>query len=359
MASIRAAAGRVVHGLTGTIRWVAVLVAGILIGAAAAGYVVGRPTMTSDEPPGAETLRVEEGTLGRTLRRPATAAWEVAGTIQAPTGGIITEVVAASGLVGPGDVLLRIDERPVILLPGDIPAFRALEEGSSGRDVAALQLYLASLGYDVDATQTRYSKVTAAAVRRWQQTLGIGQTGVVALGDVVFVSGSALQAPLRWTEAVFVGATLAPGTPILERLAPRPTMTIDFGGSPPTQLEPGVTGEVAFPGGADRSVVLSAIRSDLGRVWATLDAVGGDLCPGSDCLDLVPAVGETPLDVTFTLVPETTGPIVPVAALQSDAAGQVFVVLPDGRRQTVTVRVASGGSAIVDGITVGEEVVLP
>lgn len=359
MASIRATAGRVMQGLSGTIRWVAVLLVGVLIGAAAAGYIVSRPTMTTGEAPVPDTVRVEEGTLGRTLRRPATAAWEVAGTIQAPTGGIITEVVAASGLVGPGEVLLRIDERPVVLVPGDIPAFRTLEEGSSGRDVAALQRYLASLAYDVDAIETRYTKVTAAAVRRWQQTLGIGQTGVVALGDVVFVSGSALQAPLRWTQAVFVGATLAPGTPILELLAPRPTMTIEFGGSPPTQLEPGVTGEVAFPGGADRSVVLSTIRSDLGRVWATLEPVRGDLCPAADCLDLVPAAGVTPLDVTFTLVPETTGPIVPVAALQSDAAGKVFVVLPDGRRQTVTVRVASGGSAIVDGITVGEEIVLP
>jgi peptidoglycan hydrolase-like protein with peptidoglycan-binding domain len=285
--------------------------------------------------------------------------WEVGGTIQAPTGGIITEVVTSSGLLKPGDVLLRIDERPVVLVPGDIPVFRALEEGSTGRDVAALQLYLASLGYDVDATSTRYSKVTAAAVRRWQETLGIGQTGVVALGDVVFVSESALQAPLRWTDAVFVGATLATGMPILERLAPRPTLTMDFGGSPPTQLEPGVAGDVTFPSGGHRSVVLSPIHSDLGHVWATLDSDGGVLCDVVDCLDLVPADGVTPLDVTFTLVPETTGPLVPVAALQSDATGKVFVELPDGRRRTVTVRVASGGSAIVDGLVVGEEIVLP
>jgi hypothetical protein len=359
MASIRAQAGSVMRGLTGTIRWVAVLLAGVLVGAAAAGYVVSRPTITSDEPSAPETLRVEEGTLGRTLRRPATAAWEVAGTIQAPTGGIITEVVASSGLVEPGEVLLRIDERPVVLVPGDIPVFRALEEGSTGRDVAALQAYLASLGYIVDDTSTRYSTTTAAAVERWQQTLGIGQTGVIALGDVVFVPGSALHAPLRWTEAVFVGATLAPGTPILERLAPSPTLTIEFGGSPPPQLEPGVAGDVTFPNAAHRSVVLSPIQSDLGRVWATLDPAGDDLCLGADCLDLVPAAGVTPLDVTFTLVPETTGPLVPVAALQTDAEGHVFLVLPDGRRQTVTVRVASGGSAIVDGIAVGEEILLP
>jgi peptidoglycan hydrolase-like protein with peptidoglycan-binding domain len=347
------------HRVSSVIRWIAVLLAGILVGVAATSYVVNRPTDVPNGSPGPDTVRVEEGTLGRTLRRPAAATWDVAGTFQAPAGGIITEVVATSGLLAPGSVLLRINERPVVLIPGDVPAFRDLEVGSSGRDVSALQLYLASLGYDVDATSTRFSTVTAAAVGRWQKTLGIGQTGVVALGDVVFASGSALQAPLRWMDPVFVGATLAAGAPILERLAPRPTLTIEFGGSPPTQLEPGVTGDVKFPNGAHRSVVLGPIQSDLGRVWASLDPAGDDLCLGADCLDLVPAAGVTPLDVTFTLVPETTGPLVPVAALQSDATGGVFVVLADGSRRTVTVRVASGGSAIVDGIAVGEEILLP
>jgi peptidoglycan hydrolase-like protein with peptidoglycan-binding domain len=345
--------------LSTAIRWVAVLLAGILVGLAAASYVVSRPTDTASGSPGPEVIRVQEGTIGRTLRRPASATWEVAGTIQAPMGGIITEVVATSGLVTADSILLRIDERPVVLIPGNVPAFRALGVGSTGRDVAALQLSLASLGYEVDATLTRYSKVTAAAVKRWQKTLGMGQTGVVALGDVVFVSESALRAPLRWTDAVFVGARVAPGTPILERLVARPTLTIEFGGSPPTQLEPGVAGDATFPNGAHRAIILGPIQSDLGRVWAALEPAGGDLCQAAECLDLVPAAGVTPLDVTFTLVPETTGPLVPVAALQSAAAGQVFVVLPNGQRRTVTVRVASGGSAIVDGITVGEEILLP
>jgi hypothetical protein len=347
------------RGFAGAIRWLAVLLVGALIGLAAGRYVIDRPTVAVDDVVPPETLTVEEGTLGRTLRLPAIAAWDVAETIQSSVAGVITEVVAPAGLLKPGSVLLRIDERPVVLLPGDIPAFRELRVGTTGRDVAALQGYLASLGYKVDRSSTRYSSVTAAAVRRWQEALGTPQTGVVALGDVVFIPDAALGSPLRWTDAVAVGSTLGAGAPILEQLASAPTLTIEFGGSAPAQLEAGVVGEVAFPDGARRTVSLSTIHQDLGRTWATLDPVDETLCAGADCLEIVPPNGETPIDVTFTLVPETTGPLVPVAAVQSDAAGQAFVQLPDGTRRTVTVRVASGGSAIVVGISVGDEIVLP
>jgi hypothetical protein len=348
-----------VRRLPGAFGWLAALLVGILVGAVAAAYVIGRSTMTSDPVPGPEAVRVEEGTISRVLRMPASGAWDVIGTIHAPTGGVVTEVVSPSGILGVGDVLLRIEERPVVLVPGGIPAFRALDEGSTGRDVSALQEFLASVGYAVDSTPARYTAVTGAAVREWQATLGIPQTGVVALGDVVFVPAAVLDAPLRWTDAVSVGATLAAGAPILELLAPRPTLTIEFGGSPPAQLEPGVPGEVTFPDGARRSIVLSMVHSRLGRVWATLEPVDAELCRAAGCLDLVPATGEAPLDVTFTVVPETTGPLVPVAALRTDAAGRAFVELPDGSRRTVTIRIVSGGSAIVDGIAVGEEIVLP
>lgn len=350
---------RTSRGLTGVLRWVGVLVIGALIGLGAGSYVLDRPEATADDVSTPDTTRVEQGTLGRTLRLPATGAWEVAGVIQSPAGGVITAIMSKSGVLEPGSILLRIDERPVVLVPGDVPAFREMSVGTRGRDVAALQGYLASLGYKVDRSASRYTKVTAAAVRRWQRRVGASPTGVVALGDVVLIPTSALNAPLRWVDAVTVGATIAAGAPIMERRAPSPTLTIEFGGSPPAQLEPGVAGEVTFPNGDTRAITLSAIRQENGRTWATLAPVDGSLCQVAACLALVPANGDTPVDVTFTLVPETTGPMIPVAAIQSDAAGRAFVELPDGSRKTVTVVVASGGSAIVDGLAVGEEIVLP
>lgn len=359
MQPMSAAPKRGMRALSGILRWLALLAVGVLIGLAAGRYLIDRPTVATDTVDVPVTFRVEEGTLGRTLRLPATGVWEVAGTIQSPASGVITAVIAKSGLLKPGDVLLRIDERPVVLVPGEVPAFREMKVGTRGRDVSALQRYLAGQGYKVDKTLSRYSTVTKAAVRRWQGKLRVPQTGVVGLGDVVFVSQTDLGAPLRWTPSVATGATLGAGAPILERLAAAPTLTIEFGGSAPAQLEPGLAAEAVFPGGARRHVLLSSIHQDLGRVWATLDPINEPLCSGAECLELVPASGETPVDVTFTLVPETTGPLVPAAAVQSDAAGHAFVQLPDGSRKLVEVRVASGGSVIVDGVNVGDEIVLP
>jgi hypothetical protein len=338
--------------------WLLVLALGILIGSVATGYILDRQTTLSESPPPPERVRVEKGTLGRTLRMPATGAWTVEGVVRAPSGGTITEVVVNSGLLRPGDLVLRIDERPVVVIPGDIPAFRALGEGSRGRDVAAIQAYLATLGFEVDDDPVEYSSVTTTAVRAWQESLGILGTGRIRLGDVLLLPEAAFAAPVRWTDSVAVGATTSPGMPILERLAPAPTLTVSFGGSPPAQLEPGTPGDVAFPGGGHRSIVMSMILESLGSVTATLDPPAGALCEPADCLALVSVSGETPLDVTFTVVPQTTGPIVPVAALQSDPAGRAFVVRPNGERVLVTVRVASGGLAVVEGIDVGEEILL-
>lgn len=348
-------------GWTGLLRWAVALAAGALIGVLAGQYVVTRPSgPSSDDAPVRQTYMISEGTLNRTLRFPAMAEWAVTGIVYAPAGGVVTEIVKPSGAFGAGDLVLRLNERPVVVLPAPVPAFRDLAVGSQGRDVAALQAYLATLGYPVAADLEAFTKTTLSAVRTWQRALRLPPTGVVARGDLLFVDLSDLDgSPLRWTAAVTAGASLSPGAPILERLADAPTLTIEFGETPPDQFTEGLRGRATFPAGQQVDVILSAFRSANGRLTAELVASAGPLCDASDCLALVPADGKTQVDVEFTLVPETTGPLVPAAAVQSDATGQAFVELPDGRRQPVTVIVASEGMVIVDGVASGQEVVLP
>lgn len=340
-------------------RWLILLAVGVVMGTIASAYVVGRPTQGPNASGAPDFYVAAPGTLSRTLQLSGTAEWPAIGQLHIPAGGIVTEVVAASGIVRPGDVLLRIDERPLVLVPGEIPAFRALTVGTTGRDVATLQRFLAGLDLEVDEQLDQYTETTADAVRRWQDALGIPATGEVELGDILIAAPSSLNAPLRWTDQVALGATLAPATSILEQLEVAPVLTIDFGGEPPTQLEAGVVGYVTFPGGAARKASLSQFRYSAGRVWATLEPPSGQLCNPAECLELVSPEGTTPIDVEFVLVPETTGVLVPVAALRSDASGRAFVELKDGTRRFVTITVASGGSAIVDGIEPGEAITLP
>ncbi|MBV8981157.1 MAG: peptidoglycan-binding protein [Acidimicrobiia bacterium] len=74
-----------------------------------------------------------------------------------------------------------------------MPAYRDLSAGvSDGPDVQELKQNLVSLGFDpsrqITINQT-FDAATSAAVEAWQGSLGQSQTGVVKLGQVVFLPG--------------------------------------------------------------------------------------------------------------------------------------------------------------------------
>ena len=66
--------------------------------------------------------------------------------------GVYTQLPNGSGdKVGYGDVLYRVDDKPVVLLCGTVPAYRSLRIGVKGRDVGQLNRNLHELGYGTDA----------------------------------------------------------------------------------------------------------------------------------------------------------------------------------------------------------------
>ncbi len=340
--------------------WLISLAIGVTAGALATAYLLGRPSDASVAP--RPTLyRVGEGTVGRTLNLPLTASWPVLDTIVGQSGGVITELVARAGYVESGDVLMLVDERPVVVLEGDIPAFRSLEFGTTGRDVAALNAYLNRAGYATGVSSDEYNSQTRDAVAAWQADLGLASTGVVELGDIVYLSPSALAAPVRWAAGISTGASLTPGAPLLELLGSQPDLTIEFGaGSAPPELVPGLIAQATFESGDSRRLSVKRMQFDIGRRWADLGTADGSaLCVHDDCLNLVPIDRTATVAAQFVLVPETAGPLVPAAAVRTDAGGQAFVEMADGQRRNVRIVVASGGSAIVDGVDIGESIVLP
>ncbi|MFF9274205.1 peptidoglycan-binding protein [Streptomyces griseosporeus] len=58
-----------------------------------------------------------------------------------------------------------------------------------GRDVLQFERNLAALGYGGFTVDDTFTDATARAVRRWQEALGVPQTGTVAVGDVVYAAG--------------------------------------------------------------------------------------------------------------------------------------------------------------------------
>ena len=91
-------------------------------------------------------------------------------SIPAPAAGKSAAVVSAVGVppggtVAAGDVLLAVSGRPVIALPGAVPAYRDLTPGAEGADVTQLQQALTSVGLGIGKDSAGvYGAGTQAAV---------------------------------------------------------------------------------------------------------------------------------------------------------------------------------------------------
>src|SRR5262249_5471874 len=106
--------------------------------------------------------------------------------------GIITDLAAVGSVVGRGGQLLRVDDQPVLLLIGAIPAYRPMGVGTRGRDVRQLEENLQALRYSGFTVDDSLTDATVPALRSWQRAVGLAETGEVTPDQIVF-----LPAPVR------------------------------------------------------------------------------------------------------------------------------------------------------------------
>ncbi len=135
-------------------------------------------------------------------------------TIPAGRSGVLTWLPAAGTIIESGDVISRVDEIPTVVLEGDLPMYRTLRNGVEGTDVQQLEQALVDLGFDPDGTVTideEFTSVTESMVDRWQQDLDVKETGRISVGDVIFAPLPAQVVSLQSA----VGANVSLGTPIL------------------------------------------------------------------------------------------------------------------------------------------------
>lgn len=104
--------------------------------------------------------------------------------------GTVTWLAEEGITIESGDVLMEVDEEPVVVLYGELPAYRTLLRSMEGDDVGQLQEALASLGYDPDGNMElgTFDWWTQEYVEDWQADIGAPEDGRVDLGEVVFVT---------------------------------------------------------------------------------------------------------------------------------------------------------------------------
>lgn len=329
------------------------LAGAIVVGAGwwAAQHALAPPVAEQRETQSA-VVEVVEASVGRslslnvTVRQPFTAAAtnSLAGTVTSVDAG--DEVQA-------GDVLYTVDTVPVRAVVGQTPFWRDLVPGFDGADVRQLQQVLSDLGHYHGTVDGRYQWSTTAAVEAWQRDLEMPVTGTVRLGELVAVPR--LPARLTLGEAITAGARLSGGEPAVYAATGEIHFRLVVSTTQADLIPPDATIAVRHDDLTWEAVLGESTMGDDGNLEYVLTAPDGDLVCGDECGRL-PAAERTTLRAQVTIVPEITGPAVPVAAVRTDPDGTVWVRMADGDRREVTVLGSSGGVAVIDGVVVGDRV---
>ncbi|MDX2851364.1 peptidoglycan-binding protein [Streptomyces sp. PA03-3a] len=160
-----------------------------LAGAASLGHLGGRSTSSEPAASPPATAEVTRKTMERWITVEGTVTYGAARPLTGHAQGTVTWLPAPGTVLRRGDELARIDDRPVVLLYSDLPAYRELARGVKGEDVLAFTTNLAALGYGGFTPGETYTEGVEAAVKRWQKALGVPESGKISLGDVVYADG--------------------------------------------------------------------------------------------------------------------------------------------------------------------------
>ena len=191
-----------------------------------------------------------DGTLGYS------GSFTVAGQLQ----GTVTAVPGAGTVVERGQSLYSVDNRPVSLLYGDLPAWRRLAAGmTDGPDVKQLEENLVALGHATDAdlaVDERFTAATTAALKRWQKAIGAEETGVVELGQVVFLPGA-----LRVADVKAEKGAAAPGSPVLTGTSTSRVVQVDLDATKQSLARVGEKVDVKLPDGRVTPGTIASVGS--------------------------------------------------------------------------------------------------
>lgn len=308
----------------------------------------------------------EQATVDGTLGYAGSYSVSVSASAGGPSGqaggpsgqvtGTFTAVPEAGQVVRRGQRLYSVDASPTVLLYGAVPAYRSLSEGMTGTDVRQLNANLVALG---DATRSEldpgsdfFSAATAAALKKFQDGLGLQQTGSLTLGQAVFLP-TAVRVSSGSAE---LGAPAQPGAPVLRATSTTRQAVAQVSPSQLPDVMPGAQVTVTLPDDKTTSGVVTSVGNvaspQPGTGSGTTDGSGGTTSQGStgDSASTVEvditlthssaagAVDQAPVQVTITTATVHGVLAVPVAALLAEPGGYaVEVAGPHRTRHIVPV----------------------
>jgi hypothetical protein len=321
--------------------------------AASIGAVVGtsagkRGTPAAPAQP-ANTVAVVRGTLSATVSlqgtltrraRPDGSPYAVINQAR----GTYTELPDDGAERHCGDVLYRVDDDPVLLLCGPVPAYRDVRRDDVGEDVRQLNQNLHALGYvgglglGLDPGDDVFTWTTEGALEALQHDKGFEVTGALALDEAVYLPESVRVAKVTGD----LGGPAQPGARVLEATSDTPEVQVDLAPSQQGAVKQGDPARVTLPG--NRSLTGTVVRfGRVARVSAGPDGrTGSPTIPAYIALDEPDSardLDQAPVEVEIGTAGVERALSVPVTAIVGRSGGgfAVEVVRTKGARQLIAV----------------------
>lgn len=346
-------------------RYAAVALAGLV----AAGVVVaavllaagGEDASATESPPGTTTALAARRDLVRRETVSGTLGYADTRTLGAAREGTYTELPEPGARLRRGRVIYRVNEQPVVLFDGPQPAWRAFESSmSDGEDVLQLERNLRALGHDPDHDMTvdrDFTWATAAAIERWEEDLGVEETGRIQLGEVVFLPG-----PRRVAQVLAsVGGRAGGGGPVMKTSSTMRIVTASIDASRQEETKRGARVTVDLLNGTVTAGRISAVDR-VAHATTSGSAVSFEVT--LDRPGVAASLDQAPVNVQVVNERATDVLAVPVTALLALQGGGYGVqVVRSGEPQLVGVNPGlysdDGFIEVTGGLRAGDRVVVP
>jgi peptidoglycan hydrolase-like protein with peptidoglycan-binding domain len=360
-------------------RWVlaggAVLVAATITGGAIAMSGANQAALAVQEP-SANTAKVAKGKLSAMVSLYGTLTYMARSdgspySVINQAHGTYTELPDDGDKVNCGDVFYRVDDNPVLLLCGTVPAYRDLQGGDVGNDVRQLNQNLHKLGYDgtagvvINPDDNNFTGQTQKALEVLQHDKGAPVTGKLGADGAVFMPGSVRIAKVTGE----LGGPAQPGAQVLSATSDKLEVQVALDASQQGEVKQGDRAQITLPG----NVSVTGKVDRLGTVaqvpaGQNQDAAAATIPAYISLDDAAKAAGldQAPVQVNITTTGVDNALSVPVTAIVGKSGGgfAVEVVRADGRHELVTVELGlfdtAGGRVQVEGdLAAGDDVVVP
>ncbi|MFJ2833646.1 peptidoglycan-binding protein [Streptomyces sp. NPDC087263] len=347
------------------------IVVGVLV-AAGAGVAVTDPFKEAPKESTTKTAaptglsKVTQGTLSARTLQNGTLGYAGSYDVVNNAKGTMTKLPAVGDVISQGEVLYRVDGKPVVLLQGAAePVYRDLAYGAEGADVRQLNAALVTLKYatkdQIDPDSDYFSKQTLYALKELQDDVGLDDSGELPLGQAVFLPVEEIR--VVKSDAVR-GGPAGQGQNVMQVSSTKRQVVVELNASEQTGVAVGDKVTITLPDGKTTPGVVSSVGKVAKQVEdkTTIEvrikpqdpkATGG--------LDQAP--------VQVAIISDTVKGVlsVPVNALLALSGGgyAVEVVQAGGEHKLIAIRTGlfddSEGKVEVSGagLAVGQQIVVP